>query len=120
MSTTAQEDKRTVASHEAKARDLQSKINALLCIEKDVRGCVEQLQTIEKEVRALTESEKELAELKDQLEVKDIEQTELNLRHEVCSHRHGPHKCLFDHAAYREATFECALSFDPSSGTCIG
>jgi len=34
MSTTALEDKKTVTMHEAKARDLQAKINALLTIEK--------------------------------------------------------------------------------------
>jgi kinetochore protein Nuf2 len=34
MSTTAMEDKKTVTVHEAKARDLQAKINALLNIEK--------------------------------------------------------------------------------------
>jgi hypothetical protein len=34
MSTTAIEDKKTVTMHEAKARDLQAKINALLNIEK--------------------------------------------------------------------------------------
>jgi len=38
MSTTAMEDKKTVTLHEAKARDLQAKINALLNIEK-VRLC---------------------------------------------------------------------------------
>lgn len=83
MSVAAQEEKRTVTSHESKARDLQNKINALLVIEKDVRSCVEQLQTIEKEVRALNDAEKEVAELKDQLEMKNIEKTELNLKQEV-------------------------------------
>ena len=34
MSTTAMEDKKTVMMHETKARDLQTKINALLNIEK--------------------------------------------------------------------------------------
>lgn len=34
MGSTAIEDKRTVAVHEAKARDLQAKITALLNIEK--------------------------------------------------------------------------------------
>jgi hypothetical protein len=34
MSTTAMEDKKTVTVHEAKARDLQAKINTLLNIEK--------------------------------------------------------------------------------------
>ena len=34
MSTTAVEDKQTVALHETKARDLQAKINALSSIEK--------------------------------------------------------------------------------------
>lgn len=34
MSSTASEDKKTVMMHETKARDLQSKINALLNIEK--------------------------------------------------------------------------------------
>ncbi|KAG6811487.1 hypothetical protein H0H92_007179 [Tricholoma furcatifolium] len=80
MSSTAVEDKRAVAMQEAKARDLQAKINALLNIEKDVRGCIEQLQTIEKEVRALQASQKELADLRDHLDVKNIERNELKLR----------------------------------------
>ncbi|KAJ6606657.1 Nuf2 family-domain-containing protein [Mycena vulgaris] len=82
MSTTAAEDKQTVALHEAKSRDLQAKINALSNIEKDVRGCIEQLQTIEKEVRSLQDSQKELHELKDLLEDKQIERKELRLRRE--------------------------------------
>ena len=48
MGNSAAEEKRTVAANEAKTRDLQTKITALLNIEKDVRSCVEQLQTIEK------------------------------------------------------------------------
>ena len=53
MGSTAAEDKRTVAMNEAKIRDLQAKINALLNIEKDVRSCVEGLRSIEKETKAL-------------------------------------------------------------------
>ncbi|TFK42826.1 Nuf2 family-domain-containing protein [Crucibulum laeve] len=82
MSTTAIEDKRTVAMHEAKARDLQVKINALLGIEKDIRSCIEQLQTIEKEARSLQVSQKELTDLKDHLDDKTIEKNELRLRQE--------------------------------------
>ncbi|KAG6910904.1 hypothetical protein DXG01_006587 [Tephrocybe rancida] len=82
MSSTATEDKKTVAMQEAKARDLQIKINALLNIEKDVRSCIEQLQTIEKEVRSLQVSQKELADLRDHLDDKNIERNELKLRHE--------------------------------------
>ncbi|KAJ7231452.1 Nuf2 family-domain-containing protein [Mycena haematopus] len=82
MSSTTVEDKQTIALHEAKARDLQAKINALSNIEKDVRGCIEQLQTIEKEVHSLQESQKELHELKDFCESKQIERKELHLRHE--------------------------------------
>ncbi|GLB35199.1 putative nuf2 family protein [Lyophyllum shimeji] len=80
MSTTAVEDKKTVAMQEAKARDLQAKINALLNIEKDLRSCIEQLQTIEKEVRSLQISQKELADLRDHLDDKKIERNELKLR----------------------------------------
>ncbi|KAJ7273400.1 Nuf2 family-domain-containing protein [Mycena rebaudengoi] len=82
MTSTAIEDKQMVAMHETKARDLQAKINALSNIEKDVRGCVEQLQTIEKEVRSLEDSQKELHELKDLLEGKEIERKELSLKQE--------------------------------------
>jgi kinetochore protein Nuf2 len=101
MGETAIEDKRTVAMLETKSRDLQTKINALLNIEKvrllvsftcrqglndiqDVRSCVEQLQTVEKEVQSLEASQKELADLKDHLDEKKIERSELNLKHEVC------------------------------------
>ncbi|KAG5643896.1 hypothetical protein DXG03_009467 [Asterophora parasitica] len=82
MSTTAVEDKKLVAMQEAKTRDLQAKINALLNIEKDVRSCIEQLQTIEKEVRSLQVSQKELADLRDHLDDKNIERNELKLRQE--------------------------------------
>ncbi|KIJ99575.1 hypothetical protein K443DRAFT_102011 [Laccaria amethystina LaAM-08-1] len=82
MSTTTIEDKRTVHLHEVKARDLQTKITALLNIEKDVHGCVEQLQTIEREVQSLQVSQKELVELKDHLDDKKIERNELTLRQE--------------------------------------
>lgn len=100
MNSAAIEDKKTVTMHEAKARELQGKINAILAIEKvrrsltdcnvlrltaskDIRGCVEQLQTIEKEVRALILSQKELADLRDHLDDKGIERNELKLRREV-------------------------------------
>ncbi|KAJ6500334.1 Nuf2 family-domain-containing protein [Mycena sanguinolenta] len=82
MTTSAVEDKQQVAQNEAKARDLQAKINAFSNIEKDVRGCIEQLQTIEKEVHSLQESQKELHELKDLCESKQIERKELHLRQE--------------------------------------
>ncbi|KAH7913923.1 Nuf2 family-domain-containing protein [Hygrophoropsis aurantiaca] len=82
MSTTAIEDKKAVATHEAKARDLQAKISALAAIDKDVRACVEQLQTIEKEVHALEASQKELSDLKDSLDYKKIERNELQMKKE--------------------------------------
>ena len=86
MTTTAIEDKRTVTLHEGKARDLQAKITALFNIEKDIRSCVEQLQTIEKEVLSLETSQKELAHLKDQLDGKKIERSELQLKQDVRCH----------------------------------
>jgi len=76
MTTTAIEDKRTVTLHEGKARDLQAKITALFNIEKDIRSCVEQLET----------SQKELAHLKDQLDGKKIERSELQLKQDVRCH----------------------------------
>ncbi|KAG6861878.1 hypothetical protein C0995_010584 [Termitomyces sp. Mi166 len=82
MSSTAAEDKKTVMMQEIKSRDLQTKINALLNIEKDVRGCIEQLQTVEKEVRSLQVSQKELSDLRDHLDDKKIERNELKLRQE--------------------------------------
>jgi hypothetical protein len=51
---------------------------------QDVRGCVEQLQTVEKEIQSLETSQKELADLKDHMDGKKIERSELNLKHEVC------------------------------------
>ena len=100
MGETAVEDKKTVATLESKARDLQAKIVALLNIEKvssvidwnywllltnfkDVRVCLEQLQTTEKEVLALEVSHKQLASLKDNLDDKKIECSELHLKREV-------------------------------------
>lgn len=77
MSVTVAEDKRTVALHEAKIRDLQLKGAALVAIEKDVRACVEQQQAIEKEVQMLDDARKALAELRDQLSEKRAEENEL-------------------------------------------
>ncbi|KIL69534.1 hypothetical protein M378DRAFT_175727 [Amanita muscaria Koide BX008] len=83
MSATALEEKRTVALHESKARDLQVKLNALSNNEKDVRSCVEQFQVIEKEISVLDVSRKELAELRDQIDNKTIERNEFKLKLEV-------------------------------------
>ncbi|KXN87715.1 putative kinetochore protein NUF2 [Leucoagaricus sp. SymC.cos] len=82
MTLDATEDKRAIAVHEVKARDLQNKVNALLVIEKDLRGCVEQLHTIEKEVRLLQDAQKKLGDAKDQLEIRAIEKSELQLKRE--------------------------------------
>ncbi|KZT03575.1 uncharacterized protein LAESUDRAFT_659679 [Laetiporus sulphureus 93-53] len=82
MSATAAEEKRTVNAHETKIRDLQTKIAALLNIEKDVRSCVEQLQMIEKEANALDAAQKELSDLRDQLDQKKSERTELEMKRE--------------------------------------
>ncbi|KAF8436921.1 Nuf2 family-domain-containing protein [Boletus edulis BED1] len=82
MGATAIDDKKTLAMHEAKARDLQAKITALTNIEKDVRSCVEHLQTIEKEVQLLESSQKELADVKDSQDYKKIERIELQMKKE--------------------------------------
>ncbi|KAL6309187.1 Nuf2 family-domain-containing protein [Sparassis latifolia] len=82
MGATASEDKKTVATHETKIRDLQAKIAALLNIEKEVRSCVEQLQIIEKEMHALDVSQKDLMDLKDNLDRKKGERNELMMKRE--------------------------------------
>ncbi|KIJ17229.1 hypothetical protein PAXINDRAFT_112080 [Paxillus involutus ATCC 200175] len=82
MGTTAIEDKKALSIQEAKARDLQAKITVLTNIEKDVRGCIEQLQTIEKEVQLLEGAQKELADVKDSLDYKTIERSELQMKKE--------------------------------------
>ncbi|KAI0646761.1 Nuf2 family-domain-containing protein [Trametes meyenii] len=82
MGHTAVEEKRAVVANEAKTRDLQAKIAALLNIEKDVRSCVEQLQVIEKEMRVLDAAQKELGDLKDTLDRKKGERAELVMRRE--------------------------------------
>ncbi|KAI0085396.1 Nuf2 family-domain-containing protein [Irpex rosettiformis] len=82
MSSTLAQDKQTVASNEAKIRDLQLRSTALIAIEKDVRVCIEQLQVIEKEIALLDVSKKTLADLKDALDEKSSELKELELRHE--------------------------------------
>lgn len=82
MSSTAIEEKKIVVMNETKARDLQTKMNALINIEKDLRGCLEQLQTIEKESHSLSSCKKELSDLRDHLDVKKIEENELKLRQE--------------------------------------
>ncbi|KAI0811066.1 Nuf2 family-domain-containing protein [Irpex lacteus] len=82
MSSTLAQDKQTVASNEAKIRDLQMRSTALIAIEKDVRACIEQLQAIEKEMTLLDASKKTLADLKDALDEKGSELKELELRYE--------------------------------------
>ncbi|KAF8840994.1 hypothetical protein BDN67DRAFT_967767 [Paxillus ammoniavirescens] len=82
MGTTAIEDKKALSIQEAKARDLQAKITVLTNIEKDVRGCIEQLQTIEKEVQLFEGAQKELADVKDSLDYKTIERSELQMKKE--------------------------------------
>ncbi|KAJ8514657.1 hypothetical protein ONZ45_g7837 [Pleurotus djamor] len=82
MGSTAQEDRKTLSALDAKVRDLQAKINALLNIEKELRSCIEQLQVIEREMGSLQASQKELADLRDHLEMKHIERSELTLRQE--------------------------------------
>ncbi|KAG9318295.1 Nuf2 family-domain-containing protein [Chiua virens] len=82
MGTTAIEDKKTLAMHEAKTRDLQAKITVLTNVEKEVRSCIEQLQTIEKEAQLLESSQKELADVKDSLDYKKIERMDLQMKKE--------------------------------------
>ncbi len=52
---------------------------------QDVRSCVEQLQTIEREMRALDSAQKELGDLRDTLDRKKGERSELIMRREVRS-----------------------------------
>ncbi|TCD67660.1 kinetochore-associated Ndc80 complex subunit nuf2 [Steccherinum ochraceum] len=82
MGSAAAEDKKTVVMHETKIRDLQTRITALLDIEKNVRSCVEQLQIIEKEMISLDASKKSLADFRDQLSEKKGELNELMLKRE--------------------------------------
>lgn len=86
MSVNAVEYKKVLVANEAKARDLQAKITALIAIEQDIRSCIDQLQVVEKETKSLEELEKDLTELKDQLADKKIEKNELQLKHEVRLH----------------------------------
>ena len=100
MAAAAIEDKKIIGQQEAKARDLQAKISALSIIDKvssieltftfdsmfltqDLRACVEQLQTTDKEVQLLEASQKELADVKDSLDYKNIERSELQMKKEV-------------------------------------
>ncbi|KAJ3788571.1 Nuf2 family-domain-containing protein [Lentinula aff. detonsa] len=82
MSVSRVEYKKTVGINEAKTRDLQAKINALVIIEQDLRTCIDQLQVVEKEMKSLQDIQKDLAELKDQLDDKKIERNELRLKQE--------------------------------------
>ncbi|KAK7023807.1 Nuf2 family-domain-containing protein [Favolaschia claudopus] len=82
MSATTIDDKQTIALHEAKARDLQAKINAFSNIEIEIRSCTEQLKAVRKENELLQVIQKELHELKDLVEGKQIERNELRLRQE--------------------------------------
>lgn len=83
MAATVTEDKHTFSLHEAKIRDLQMKSSALVAVEKDVRACIEQLQAIEKESQMLEDAKKALADLKDQLNEKKAEESELVRKSEV-------------------------------------
>lgn len=76
------EDKKVISQNEAKARALQTKISALSNLEIDLRACVEQLQTTEKEVQLLEASQKELADVKDSMDYKKVERSELQMKKE--------------------------------------
>ncbi|CDO69122.1 hypothetical protein BN946_scf185042.g24 [Trametes cinnabarina] len=86
MGHTAAEEKRTIAANEAKTRDLQTKIAALLNIEKAshslIRSAFDVMPVIEKEMRALDAAQKELGDLKDTLDRKKGERAELVMRRE--------------------------------------
>ena len=83
MSTTVSEDKRAITNTETKARELDAKIKALLGLEKDIRSCIEQLQIVEKEMKALDSAQKDYAEIKDLVDSKTVEKSELLLKIEV-------------------------------------
>lgn len=82
MGTATIEDKKVISQNEAKARALQTKISALSNLEIDLRACVEQLQTTEKEVQLLEASQKELADVKDSMDYKKVERSELQMKKE--------------------------------------
>ncbi|KAK0502953.1 Nuf2 family-domain-containing protein [Armillaria luteobubalina] len=88
MSTSANEDKKIVAMHENKAKELQAKFNALHNIERASYSLdrefryLHEITGLEKEERLLQESHKELGGLRDDLEGKKIELSELRLKRE--------------------------------------
>ncbi|KAI0303431.1 Nuf2 family-domain-containing protein [Multifurca ochricompacta] len=74
MGNTANEDKKTYISQQTTIDELQTKVSALLNIEKDFRTSVEQLQTLEKEMHALEAAEKMLSDSRDSHEQQKNEQ----------------------------------------------
>ena len=107
MGSTAAEDKRTVAMNEAKIRDLQAKINALLNIEKDVRSCVEGLRSIEKETKALEEHKKELSDFKEQLSKKTADYNDFVSKRDVSHIRTNPPAHAHTNTLHSEQTCKC-------------
>ncbi|SJL04389.1 uncharacterized protein ARMOST_07755 [Armillaria ostoyae] len=83
MSTSANEDKKIVVMQENKAKELQAKFNALHNIERASYSLDTEFRyLLEKEERLLQESHKELGGLRDDLEGKKIELSELRLKRE--------------------------------------
>ncbi|EIW87189.1 hypothetical protein CONPUDRAFT_161784 [Coniophora puteana RWD-64-598 SS2] len=113
MGASAAEDRKTVAANEAKARELQTKVGVLAQIEKEVRSCVEQLQTIEKEAIALDASQKELADLRDSLDYRRIERSELQMKreraHKQLANAHEKLERAARHAEERRAAAQATL-----------
>ncbi|TFK50121.1 hypothetical protein OE88DRAFT_1631818 [Heliocybe sulcata] len=82
MRATAAEEKQTLASNEAKIRDLKNKISIIQGIDKDIRSCVEQLQDVQKKVNHLETTQKELSELREHLTKQRIAKSDLERKYE--------------------------------------
>lgn len=74
---------------------------------QDVRGCIEQIQTIEREVESLEVSRKALGQLRDLLDAKRIEKSELQIRQEVSHSYISQIQTYVIDLASKRSTFPC-------------
>ncbi|KIY70025.1 hypothetical protein CYLTODRAFT_420115 [Cylindrobasidium torrendii FP15055 ss-10] len=80
MSDNVKNDRDAISDLESRCRQLQAKINAFSEIAHDVRGCYEQLQVVAQALEDRVMVTRDLNELRETLQTREIEYKELELR----------------------------------------
>ncbi|KZO95238.1 hypothetical protein CALVIDRAFT_555915 [Calocera viscosa TUFC12733] len=82
MGNHAAQERQQLAQLEAKARELQVRLEHLVMLEQDVRGCNEVLQQVEQELVRLDEADRRLDQVRAEMEKKSTESRELETNNE--------------------------------------